>query len=53
MITSAAPAAVTSGYVATRGVHPMDLAPSKDFAVTPTKILAFAKGNFSHPRHRF
>jgi general stress protein 26 len=23
------------------------------FSVTPTKILAFAKGNFSHTRHRF
>jgi len=23
------------------------------FSVTPTKILAFAKGRFSHTRHRF
>lgn len=23
------------------------------FSVTPTKILAFAKGTFSHTRHRF
>ena len=23
------------------------------FSVTPTKILAFSKGNFSHTRHRF
>ncbi len=23
------------------------------FSVTPTKILAFAKGNFSHTRHQF
>jgi len=23
------------------------------FSVTPTKILAFGKGNFSHTRHRF
>ena len=23
------------------------------FSVTPTKILAFAKGNFSQTRHRF
>ncbi len=23
------------------------------FSVTPTKVLAFAKGNFSHTRHRF
>ena len=33
--------------------HPGAEEPVLVFAVTPAKILAFAKGTFSHTRHRF
>jgi hypothetical protein len=33
--------------------HPASEEPVLVFAVTPAKILAFTKGDFSHTRHRF
>jgi nitroimidazol reductase NimA-like FMN-containing flavoprotein (pyridoxamine 5'-phosphate oxidase superfamily) len=33
--------------------HPDGEGPVPVFAVTPAKVLAFAKGTFSHTRHRF
>ncbi len=33
--------------------HPGSTSEVPVYAVAPTKILAFAKGNFSHTRHRF
>ena len=33
--------------------HPESEEPVLVFAVTPAKILAFTKGDFSHTRHRF
>jgi nitroimidazol reductase NimA-like FMN-containing flavoprotein (pyridoxamine 5'-phosphate oxidase superfamily) len=33
--------------------HPDGDDPVHVFSVTPAKVLAFAKGNFSHTRHRF
>jgi general stress protein 26 len=36
-----------------RAFHHEDGGEALVFSVTPTKILAFGKGNFSHTRHRF
>jgi nitroimidazol reductase NimA-like FMN-containing flavoprotein (pyridoxamine 5'-phosphate oxidase superfamily) len=35
------------------GFHHQDGGMALVFSVTPSKILAFGKGNFSHTRHRF